>query len=112
MERRNIVVDQGKNLLELLAEMGERMESAWVFFDKSIVDYLRTIAKDSFNDGGVYIYLACHSSEEVSPTKIMVRARNSSESEWYELISCDASDIFFKFPANDPRWIFFFTMGK
>lgn len=109
MNFQRVTLMEGKCPLDYLAEQGEQTKSAWIFLSKNAVKRLEE-SKDTENNDGSILMLSWKATDDYPASTITLRARNlTNKNEWYELVRCEAEDIAFKEPANNPNEIFFIT---
>jgi len=100
-----IVVERDECSLDVLSELGTKAATAWIEFDQSVVDDLRSFAHYFLEEDG-YI-LALWEEQASSPETSIILARTN---DGYELICARAEDISFTEPVEDPDRILMFTM--
>lgn len=97
--------------LNVLAELGNRTQGAWIFLHHSVVNKLRSMPYDLFERSYGNIKLTWNATEDFPKTSITIRI--SSISSWKPVYEIEAEDIAFKYPnfAN-PEEIFFLQMEE
>lgn len=109
MNFQRVMLMDGKCPLDYLAEQGEKTKSSWIFLSRNAVKAMEENAETNDTDGALLI-LGWKATEDYPASNITLRGRSlCDENEWYELVRCDAEDIAFRAPANNPREIFFIT---
>lgn len=109
MNFQRVTLMEGKCPLDYMAEQDKKVESAWIFLSKSAVKRMESTAGTKTVDGSI-LMLSWKETADYPASSITLRARRlTNENEWYELVKCEAEDIAFKAPANNPRDIFFIT---
>lgn len=111
MKKEVILVPKEKCPLNVLAEMGEKTENAWIFLDASAYNKLLE------SDGCEVVYnteekimLRWKATEEYSETEVYMGVPTSCG--WGEIISIKDEGIAFTFPKADPEDIFFLKMAE
>lgn len=111
MKNEPILVPQNKCLLEVLAEMGEETESAWIFVHRNAVEKLISIAEDySPHRNSDFQELRLNATDNFPETLIWIELH--PDKVWLEIYRIEAHDTAFYLPAHDPENILFMKMDE
>lgn len=113
MKKEVILVPKDKCPLDVLAEMGERTENAWIFLDASAYNKLAEsegcTAYRRKNDNE-RIRLKWEATDEYPATEVLLEIPTSLG--WGKIIMIEAEDIAFTVSMADPEDIFFLKMAE
>lgn len=102
-----ILVPRNKCLLDVLAEMEERIENAWLFINDDVVMKLEEdclLIECMINEE---IFMYWQATENNSRTSLSLK---TAYGEWFFCSSISAEDISFTVPAPVPNDVFFIMM--
>ena len=113
MKKEVILVPKDKCPLDVLAEMGEITEKAWIFLDASA--YNKLLESDgckvygSEKDDGK-IMLKWEATDEYPKTEVLMQIPTTYG--WGKIVSIEAEDIAFGVSMADPEDLFFLKMAE
>ena len=111
MKKEVILVPMDKCPLDVLSEMGERTNNAWIFLHLNAVEKLKEIC-DSCHDSEHHkqITLAWKATEEYPETEVVIN--NRAHTDWLEIFRVSAPDIAFSVRPANPEEIYFLKMDE
>lgn len=112
MKVEDLFVPTGKCPLDFLAEMGERIQNAWIFVDKSIIENLKNSDGVQCEKGYNCRILTWAATDKYPKTEVMYKQFMGTG--WYIIITIDADDIAFKdlYKIKDPDCIVRLKMAE
>lgn len=113
MKKEVILVPKDKCPLDVLAEMGERTENAWIFLDATA--YNKLLESDgceaySRENDNERIMLKWEATEDYPATAVLLEIPTTYG--WGKIISIEAEDIAFTLCMADPEDLFFLKMAE
>lgn len=113
MKKEVIIVPKDKCPLDVLAEMGNRTENAWIFLHSNAFQKLQRSEGVSCEEGsrdGV-IVLTWEETNDYPETRIAIDIC-ALATDWKPIISISASDISFNLMPVDPEDLYFLKMEE
>lgn len=113
MKKEVIIVPNDKCPLNVLAEMSERTENAWIFLHHNAVEKLQHSDGVSCTEGGKQgtLVLTWEATDDYPETRVVIDVC-AMEIAWKPIILISASDIFFTLMPVDPEDIYFLKMEE
>ncbi|MBO4815741.1 MAG: hypothetical protein J5507_02150 [Clostridia bacterium] len=111
MKKEVTLVPKDKCPLDMLASLGTRTGSAWIFLHQNAVEKLTSIADDSIIRP-VSGFRSCHWNPTKDFPETYIQIEENSDKIWLEVYRIDADNISFQFPSDDPCNIFFLKMAE
>lgn len=109
MKKEPIIVPKDKCPLDILAELGERTESAWIYMHENVVGKLAKDC-DQFHEANGCTSFAWVATKDYPSTGITIEV--DVIGCWKPVFSINAEDIAFKYASFDPEEIFFIKMEE
>ncbi len=111
MKKDVIMVPLDKCPLDVIAELKEETENAWIFLHRNALRKLISLADTCERLQMIPSYYNLHwkATESFPETQVCIYY-NEMYSEWASVITIEASDIAFKKQSPDPENIFFLKM--
>lgn len=109
MKKEVILVPKDKCPLDVLAEMGEKIQNSWIFLHKNAAEILYDTADDILLREEGFRDVSWKETEQYPETNIKVQ---SSVLVWLKVYEINASDIAFTISPDDPEDLFFLKMEE
>jgi hypothetical protein len=99
-----------KPFMHVLLELGDRIKTAWIFFDESVLDKLLSETMYLPYNGGVKRGSLCWTSKSEFPdARIVISSEHNTA--WVEITNISGvAGLSFNYPAVNPKELFFFTL--
>lgn len=113
MKKEVIIVPKDKCPLDVLAEMGNRTENAWIFFHLNAIEELQQSEGFSYEEGrkvGTLVFTR-EATEDHPKARIVIDVCGT-QTEWKSVILISASDISFDLMPIDPEDLYFLKMDE
>ena len=111
MKKEEIIVPRDKSPLDILAEMGERTKSAWIFMHQNAIKKLISIA-DSHREHPVHGFIEFYWKATKKYLQTSLITEYKPKNIWVRVISIEANNIAFHEFSKDPEEIIFLKMEK
>lgn len=109
MKKEVIIVPKDKCPLDVLAEMGNRTENAWIFLHSNAVEKLKNTSDECKYSSSTTYTLLWNATDEFPETKVRI---DIMRGEWASVARIAADDIAFKQISTNPEDIFFLKMEE
>lgn len=109
MKKEVTIVPKDKCPLDILAELKERTESAWIYMHENVIAKLAKDC-DQFHEAHGCTSFAWIATKDFPTTKITLVV--DVIGCWKPVFAIDAGDIAFKHTSSDPEEIFFLKMEE